>query len=105
MISEIIKVEASVISLGLRPQLITLAETLIIPDITKTEFNYCFIIHCFMENIQKLLCAMQVVFFVLLKIQGQTHQAAASLETIQVLALFSQRCITHAHCARYNLQI
>ena len=33
------------------------------------------------------------------------HQAAASLETIQVLALFSQRCITHAHCARYNLQI
>ena len=33
------------------------------------------------------------------------HQAAASLETIQVLALFSQRCITHAHCAQYNRQI
>ena len=32
---------ASVISLGLRPQLITLASTLIIPDITKTSFNYC----------------------------------------------------------------
>ena len=33
--------------------------------------------------------------FVLLKIQGQTHQVAASLnlETIQVLVLFSQRCI------------
>ena len=30
-----------------------------------------------MENIQKLLCEMQI--------QGQTHQAAASLETIQVL--------------------
>ena len=30
------------------------------------------------------------ILFVLLKIQGQTHQAAASLETIQVLALFNQ---------------
>ena len=30
------------------------------------------------------------ILFVILKIQGQTHQAAASLETIQVLALFSQ---------------
>ena len=45
------------------------------------------------------------ILFVVLKIQEQTHQAAASLETIQVLALFSQRCISHAHCARYNLQI
>ena len=45
-----------------RSRLITLAETLIIPDITKTEFNYCFIIHCFKENIQKLLCEMQVDF-------------------------------------------
>ena len=27
------------------------------------------------------------------------NQAAASFETIQVL--FSQSCITHAHCARY----
>ena len=31
-------------------RLITLPETLIIPDITKTSSNYCFIIHCFMEN-------------------------------------------------------
>ena len=38
------------------------ASTLIIPDITKTEFNYCFIIHCFMEYIQKLLCEIQVDF-------------------------------------------
>jgi len=30
-----------------------------------------------MENIQKLLCEMQI--------QGQTHQAATSLQTIQVL--------------------
>ena len=42
--------------------LITLAETLIILDITKTEFNYGFIIHCFMENVQKLFCEMQVDF-------------------------------------------
>ena len=33
------------------------------------------------------------------------HQAAASLETIQVLVLFSKKCITHVHCAQYNLQI
>ena len=58
VLSGIIKVEASVIW----PRLITLAETLIILDITKNKFNYCFIIHCFMENIQKPLCEMQVDF-------------------------------------------
>ena len=40
MISGIIKVEV-------RTRLITLTETLIIPDITKTKSNHCFIIHCF----------------------------------------------------------
>ena len=95
------KVEPSVIS-----RLMILAETSIIPDITKTEFNECFIIQCFMENIQNLFCEMQVDFFVLLKIQGQTYQAGTSLETVKVLMLFlSQWCITHAHCVRYNLQI
>ena len=63
MVSEIIKVEASVISRGRKPRLIALAETLITLDITKTEFNYCFLIHCCMENIQiKLLCEIQVDF-------------------------------------------
>ena len=62
VISGIIKVEASAISRGRRPRLIALASTLIIPDITKTEFNYCFIIHYFMENMQKLLCVTQVDF-------------------------------------------
>ena len=38
-------------------------------------------------------------------VQGQTHQAAAPLETIQVLMFFSQRCITHSHCVLYNLRI
>ena len=35
----------------------------------------------------------------------QTHQAAASLETIQVLALFTQRCAlrtAHGIICRYN---
>ena len=62
MISGIIKVEASVISRGRGPRPITLAETLIILDITKNEFNYCLIIHCFMENMQRLLREMQVDF-------------------------------------------
>ena len=37
VISGIIKVSVSLISLGLQPRLITLASTLIIPDITKTH--------------------------------------------------------------------
>ena len=41
VISGIIKVSVSVISLSLRPRLITLASTLIIPDITKTSSNNC----------------------------------------------------------------
>ena len=62
---------------GKPARLITLAETLIIPDIIKIELNYYFIIHCFMENIKKLFCELQIDLFVLLKMQGQTHQAAA----------------------------
>ena len=50
VISGIIKVEVSAISRSRRLRLITLTETLIIPDITKTESNNCFIIHCFEEN-------------------------------------------------------
>ena len=55
MISGIIKVKVSVISQRL--SLITLTETLIIPDITKTESNNCFIIHCFDENNDKRIIA------------------------------------------------
>ena len=43
MISGIIKVEVSVISPSRRLRLITLTKTLIIPDITKTESNNCFV--------------------------------------------------------------
>ena len=45
MISRIIKVEVGVMSRSRRLRLITLTETLIILDITKTESNNCFIIH------------------------------------------------------------
>ena len=57
VISGIIKVEASVVSRSRRLRLITLTETLIIPDITKTESNNCFIIHCFEENNDKHIIA------------------------------------------------
>ena len=48
VISGIIKVEVSVI---------TLTETLIIPDITKPESNNCFIKHCLEENNDKRIIA------------------------------------------------
>ena len=57
MISGIIKVEVSVISRSRKLRLITLTETLIIPDITKPESNNCFIIHCFEENNDKRIIA------------------------------------------------
>ena len=44
VISRIIKVEVRVISRSRRLRLITLTETLIILDITKTESNNCFIL-------------------------------------------------------------
>ena len=53
VISGIIKVEVSVISRSQRLRLITLTETLIISEITKTESNNCFIIHCLEENNDK----------------------------------------------------
>ena len=63
MISGIIKVEVSVISRSRRLRLITLTETFIIPDITKTESNNCFIIHCFEENNDKRIIAAITVYF------------------------------------------
>ena len=59
VISGIIKV--------VRLRLITLTETLIIPDITKTESNNCFIIHCFEENNDKRIIAAITVYFQTLK--------------------------------------
>ena len=67
MISRIIKVEVRVISRSRRLRLITLTETLIILDITKTESNNCFIIHCFEENNDKRIIAAITVYFQTLK--------------------------------------
>ena len=63
VISGIIKGEVSVISRSRRLRLITLTETLIIPDITKTDPNNCFIIHCFEENNDKRIIAAITVYF------------------------------------------
>ena len=60
VISGIIKVEVSVIS---RSRKITLTETLIISDITKTGSNNCFIIHCFKANNDKRIITPNTVYF------------------------------------------
>ena len=79
VISGIIKVEVSVISRSRRLRLITLTETLIIiPDITKTESNKCFIIHCFEENNDKRIIAAITVYFQTLKnVQLSDNQVQA----------------------------
>ena len=59
---------------------------------SKAESNYCYIVHCFMENVQTLLCEMQ----------GQTHQAAASLETIQVLKSLQTIQVLKCIICKYN---
>jgi len=63
VISGIIKLEVSVISRRRRLRLITLTETLIISDITKTESHNCFIIHRFKENNDKRVIAPNTVYF------------------------------------------
>ena len=50
VISRIINVEVRVISRSRRLRLITLTETSIILDITKTESNNSFIMHCTEKN-------------------------------------------------------
>ena len=65
VISGIIKGEVSVISRSRRLMLITLTETLIISDITKTESNNCFIIHCFKANNDKRIIAPNTVVYFL----------------------------------------
>ena len=70
VISGIIKVEVSVTC------------TLIIPDITKTESNNCFIIHCFEENNDKHIIAAITVYF-------QTHCSWKSCIAHATYRLFS----------------
>ena len=70
VISGIIKVEVSVISRSRRLRLITLTETLIIPDITKTESNNCFIIQAILIFfiIEAILTSLSVHLTLLLEI-------------------------------------
>ena len=68
MISGIIKVEVSVISRSRRLRLITLTETLIIPDITKTESNNCFIIQAILTSLFANLSLLSVHLTLLLEI-------------------------------------
>ena len=55
VISRIIKVRVRVVSRSQKLRLITLTKTLIIPDITKTESNNCFIMHCMKKIIIKVM--------------------------------------------------
>ena len=98
MISGIIKVEVSVISRSRRLRLITPTETLIIPDITKTESNNCFIIHCFEENNDKRIIAAITVYFQTLK-NVQRIEKPFLLRSANLTLL-----LEIMHCAR-NLQI
>ena len=105
MISGIIKLDVSVISQSRRLRLITLTKPLIIPDITKTESNNCFIIHCFEENNDKRIITAITVIFKHLKMykESRSHSYFADCEldiAVMHLTLLSEIM----HCAR-NLQI
>ena len=70
MISGIIKVEVSVISRSRRLRLITLTETLIIPDFTKTESNNCFIMQAILTSLSANLTLLSVHLTLLLEIMN-----------------------------------
>ena len=87
VISGIIKVEVSVISRSRRLRLITLTETLIIPDITKTESNNCFIIQAiliflFIEAILTSLSANLTLLSVHLTLLLEIMHCAHNLQII-----------------------
>ena len=95
MISGIIKVEVSVIIQSRRLRLITLTETLIIPDITKTESNKCFII-----------LYLQVIFSISCWVYEANREAIlTSLSAnLTLLSVHLTLLLEIMHCAR-NLQI
>ena len=53
MISRIMKVEVHVVVISQSLRLITYTKPLIILEITETESNNCFIIHCMLSENQK----------------------------------------------------
>ena len=97
VISGIIKVEVIVISRSRRLRLITLTETLIISDITKTESNNCFIIHCFKANNDKRIIAPNTFIF-------DTPCSYFTVGELDIAVLNLTLLLEIMHCAR-NLQI
>ena len=94
MISGIIKVEVSVISRSRRLRLITLTETLIIPDITKSESNNCFII-----------LYLQIISQFLAGYEANREAILTSLSAnLTLLSVHLTLLLEIMHCAR-NLQI
>ena len=90
MISRIIKVSVRVISRRLR--LLTLADTLMILDVTKTESkDISFIIHCFKENNDKRIYRTKRSLF------STSHFLTSLSVNLKLL-------LEIMHCAR-NLQI
>ena len=86
MISGIIKVEVSVISRSRRLRLITLTETLIIPDITKTESNNC------------LICRLRAQCMIS-KSNVKFTDSNVKIAAIMRLSLFSSKqCIIITQC-------
>ena len=84
-----------VISLSLRLRLITLTETFMITDITKTEYNNCLIIRCFKGNndkrtVEEVNQRDMLLFRCVAKCHSQPVNLTMLLEIV--------------HCAR-NLQI
>ena len=100
VISGIIKVEVSVISRSRKLRLITLTETLIIPDITKTESNNCFIVHCFEENNDKRIIAALTVDFQTLK-NVQIFTVFIIQSSAEKLNVFLKKVIDE-NCRRSN---
>ena len=96
MISGIIKVEVSVIGQSRRLRLITLTETLIIPDITKNKSNNCFIIHCYLQVISQFLAGSMNSYR-----EATLTSLSANLTLLSVYLTFLLEIM---HCA-CNLQI
>ena len=96
MICGIIKVEVSVISRSRRLRLITLTETLIIPDITKTESNNCFITHCYLQVISQFLAGSMNSYREAILTSLSANMTLLSVHLTLLLEIM--------HCAR-NLQI
>ena len=81
-----------------------LAETLIIPHIRKNQIQLLFYYTCFMENIQKLLCEMQVDFICACT-NTRTKAPSGRITQNHSSAHAVWPRVRSAHCAWYNLHV